>query len=98
MVLGASSRSAPRYLLALRADASCPKKAEERRAEGPPVAAQEQYKVTRQHPRKAAQFQDIETVYLPKVCQQLDAKVASHQAAQTLLVLPVEQLLLREIH
>ena len=86
MVLGACRRSAPWCLLALRADASSPKKPEERRAEGPLVAALEQYKVTRQYPRKAAQFQDIETGVLPKVCKQLNT------------VLPVEQLLLREIH
>ena len=98
MVLGACRRSAPWCLLALRADASSPKKPEERQAEGPPAAALEQYKVTRQHPRKAAQFQDIETVVLPKVCKQLNTKVASNRAAQKLLVLPVEQLLLREIH
>ena len=98
MVLGACRRSAPWCLLALRADASSPKKPEERRAEGPLVAALEQYKETRQHPRKAAQFQDIETGVLPKVCKQLNTKVASHQVAQKLLVLPVEQLLLREIH
>ena len=62
------------------------------------MAALEQYKVARQYPRKAAQFQDIETGVLPKVCKQLNTKVASHRAAQELLVLPVEQLLLREIH
>ena len=98
MVLAACRRSAPWCSLALRADASGPKKPEERRAEGPLVAALEQYKETRQHPRKAAQFHDIETGVLPKVYKQLNTRVASHQAAQKLRVLPVEQLLLREIH
>ena len=98
MVLEACKRSAPWCLLALRVGASSPKKTEEKQAEGPPVAALEQYKVARQYPRKAARFQDIVPGVLPKVCEQLNTEVASHQAAHKLLVLPVEQLLLREIH
>ena len=98
MVLEACKRSAPWCLLALRAGASGPKKTEEKQAEGPPVAALEQYKVARQYPRKAARFQDIVPGFLPKVCGQLNTEVASHQAAQKWLVPPVERLLLREIH
>ena len=97
MVLEACKRNAPWCLLALRAGASSPKKTEEKQQKGPPVPALEQYKVAMQYPRKAARFQDIVPGVLPKVCGQLNTEVASHQAAQTLLVLAVEQLLLREI-
>ena len=98
MVLEACKRSAPWCLLALRAGASSPKKTEEKRAEGPPVAALEQYKVARQYRRKAARPQDVVPGVLPKVCEHLNTEVAPHQAAQKLLVPPVGQLLLREIH
>ena len=85
-------------LLTLRAGASSPKKTVEKQAEGPPVAALEQYKVARQCTRKAAVFQDIEPDVLPRVCGQLSAEVASRRAAHKWLVPPVERLLLREIH
>ena len=98
MALEACKRSTPWCLLALRAVSSGPKKTEEKQAEGPPVAALEQYKVARQYTRKAAMCKDIEPDVLPKVCGQLSTQIASHQAAQKWLVPPVERLLLREIH
>ena len=95
MALEACKRSTPWCLLALRVGASGPKKAEEKQAEGPPVAALEQYKVARQCTRKAAVHQDIEADVLPRVCGQLGTEVASNRVARDWLVPPVGRLLLR---